>query len=285
MSVIFSAEKNAPMPVPQPVSYNVFSKIQAVHIPENVEFACEEVPLSNFDVRERLDRELLVNTYWHSNTLQLFKLASRYFPVIEAILVEEGVPDDFKYMALAESGLRNVISPSNAVGFWQILQSSAKELGLEVNQVVDERYDIELSTRAACKYLKKAYDEFGSWTLAAASYNMGKHRLKKLCREQQASSYYDLFMNEETSRYVFRIIALKTIFTNAEKYGFYLSKKDLYEPIPCRSITVENEIDDLAAFAIENGTNYKTLKILNPWLRQPYLKVKKGKIYCILLPS
>ncbi|HXH20225.1 MAG TPA: lytic transglycosylase domain-containing protein, partial [Chitinophagales bacterium] len=191
----------------------------------------------------------------------------------------------FKYMALAESGLRNVISPSNAVGFWQIVESSGRELGLEVNNVVDERYHIGLSTAAACKYLKASHDEFGSWTLAAASYNMGRHRLKRIIREQKVNSYYDLFLNDETSRYVFRILALKQILENAEKYGFYLSGKDLYEPIPCRTVPVENDIDDLAAFALENGTNYKTLKILNPWLRQPYLKVKPGKTYSIQLPS
>lgn len=283
VSIIFRASQNTAQPAPAP--YNVFSKIEAVDIPSSGSFAGEPIPLSSFDVKERLDRELLVNTYWHSNTLQLFKLASRYFPVIEAILKENGVPEDFKYMALAESGLRNAVSGSNAVGFWQIIESSGKELGLEVNNMVDERYHIDLSTAAACKYLKNAHKEFGSWTLAAASYNMGKTRLRKILREQKVNSYYDLFMNDETSRYVFRIIALKEIISNSRKYGFFLDRNDLYEPIPCTTINVEQEIDDLAAFALENGTNYKTLKLLNPWLRQPYFKLKRGKTYELKLPS
>jgi hypothetical protein len=284
LSVIFLASQNKAAPAPVSVSYNILSRVKGVPIPRVVEFACEEVPVSNFDVRERLDRELLVNTYWQSSTVQLFKLASRYLPEIEAILRENGIPDDFKYMALAESGLRNGLSPSNAAGFWQILPHSGKELGLEVNAVVDERYHAGLSTGAACKYLKKAHDEFGSWTLAAASYNMGRARMRKVMREQQVSSYYDLFLNDETSRYVFRIIALKLIFENPAEYGFQIEPDHLYDPIPTRTIHINHNVDNLAAFALENGTNYKTLKIFNPWLRQPYLKVKRGKTYEIKLP-
>jgi len=287
LSVVFLANQNTASPSPAPVniSYTIQSKVKGVPIPDVLEFACEEVPVSTFDVRERLDRELLVNTYWQSSTVQLFKLAARYFPQIEAILKEHGVPEDFKFMALAESGLRNVISPNNAAGFWQILPNSGKELGLEVNSMVDERYHIELSTAAACRYLKKAHDDFGSWTLAAASYNMGRHRLKKVMREQQVDSYYDLYLNDETSRYVFRIIAMKLIFQNPAVYGFYIEDKHLYEPIPYKTITITRNVDDLTAFAIENGTNYKTLKLLNPWLKQPCLKVKKGKTYEVKLPE
>lgn len=287
LSVIFRASNDTPAAASQAqqtASNSAFTKIEAIKLPEKIAFSNEQVPLASFDVRERLDRELLVNTYWHSNTLQLFKLASRYFPTIEKILKEEGVPDDFKYLALAESGLRNVISPSNAAGFWQFLESAGKEHGLEINSTVDERYNIELSTRAACKYLKKSHDEFGSWTLAAASYNMGKTRLRKTISEQKMDSYYDLFMNDETSRYVFRILALKEIVSNPKKYGFYMDKNDFYEPLQTRAVTVNENIEDLAAFAIQYGTNYKTLKLLNPWMRQPYLKVKKGKSYSVQLP-
>ncbi len=283
LSIIFRSNQQAPIPEPskqEPASL----KFGAVEIPYQVEFAGESVPLSSYDVKERLDRELLVNTYWHSNTLQLFKLASRWMPLIEQVLEENCVPDDFKYAALAESGLRNVISPADAAGFWQFVESAGKESGLEINNVVDERYDIELSTQAACKYLNKAYDEFGNWTLAAASYNMGKSRLKKIMEQQKGDSYYDLYLNDETSRYVFRIIALKEIFNDPEKFGFSIKQEDLYNPIQFRTIEVENNIDDLAAFAIENGTNYKTLKLLNPWLKQTYLKVKRGKVYSIRLP-
>lgn len=287
LSIIFRANNDAPAtttPAPQNTSGNTFSKIEAIKLPEKIAFANEQAPLTSFDVRERLDRELLVNTYWHSNTLQLFKLASRHFPAIEKILKEQGVPEDFKYLALAESGLRNVISPSDAAGFWQFLESAGKEHGLEVNNVVDERYNIELSTLAACKYLKKSHEEFGSWTLAAASYNIGKNRLRKIIGEQKVDSYYDLFMNDETSRYVFRVLALKEIISNPKKYGFYLDKADYYEPLQTRAVTVNEDIEDLAAFAIQYGTNYKTLKLLNPWMRQPYLKVKKGKSYSVQLP-
>lgn len=287
LSVIFHASNETPAAASQAlqaVPDKGFLKIEAVKLPEKIAFSEEPVPLAGFDVHERLDRELLVNTYWHSNTLQLFKLASRYFPEIEKILKEEGVPDDFKYLALAESGLRNVISPSNAAGFWQFLESAGKEQGLEINNTVDERYNIELSTRAACKYLKKSQEEFGSWTLAAASYNIGKSRLRKIISEQKVDSYYDLFMNDETSRYVFRILALKEIISNPKRYGFYLDRSDYYEPLQTRAVTVSEDIDDLAAFAIQYGTNYKTLKLLNPWLRQPYLHVKKGKVYSVQLP-
>ena len=285
LSVIFKANNNSPAtPPPNSISYNVFSNIKPVEIPQTVVFAGEEVPVEKFDVRERLDRELLVNTYWHSNTLQLFKLSTRYFPDIEKILEKNGVPDDFKYLALAESGLRNVTSYANAVGYWQFLEGSAKELGLEINNEVDERYHIERSTEAACKYLKDAYNEFGSWALAAASYNMGKSRLKKVLREQQVDSYYDLYLNDETSRYVFRIIALREICENPKNYGFNLNPGDLYEPILTREIQVHSDIKDIPSFAIEWGTNYKTLKLLNPWLRQPSLSVKKGKSYTIKLP-
>lgn len=289
LSVIFRASNDKPVTAsavsPQNTPASYFSKIEAVKLPENVSFANEPVPMGSFDVVERLDRELLVNTYWHSNTLQLFKLASRHFPQIEKILKEEGVPDDFKYLALAESGLRNVISPSNAAGFWQFLESAGKENGLEINNVVDERYNVEMSTRAACKYLKKSHEEFGSWTLAAASYNMGKSRLKKTINEQKVGSYYDLFMNDETSRYVFRILALKEIISNPKHYGFYLDRKDFYEPLQTRVVNVNENIENLADFALDNGTNYKTLKLLNPWLRQPYLHVKKGKSYAVRLPA
>ncbi len=287
LSVAFLANQNsaAPPPSPPSVSYNVVSKVKGVHIPNILDFACEEIPVSNFDVRERLDRELLVNTYWQSNTVQLFKLAARHFPEIESILEEQEVPEDFKYMALAESGLRQGLSHMNAAGFWQILPHSGRELGLEVNSIVDERCHIEFSTAAACKYLKKAHDEFGSWTLAAASYNMGRHRLKKVMREQQVDCYYDLYLNDETSRYVFRIIALKMIFDNPAEYGFHIEKKDLYDPIPVRTVAVNHSIENLATFALDNGTNYKTLKILNPWLKQPYLRGKKGKTYIVKLPG
>jgi hypothetical protein len=260
-------------------------KFTPVKLPEEAEFAGEKLPLHIADVRERLDRELLVNTFWHSNTFQHFKHAYRYFPVIEKILKEEEVPDDFKYLALAESGLKNVISPSNAVGVWQFLEETAKLYGLEVNSNVDERYHLEKSTRAACKYLKSAKELFGSWTLAAASYNIGQARLKKIVQEQKVNSYYDLHLNEETSRYIFRIVALKELFANPKKYGFYFTENDLYPPLQYTTVQVDTSIDNLVDFALQHNTNYKMLKLLNPWLRQPRLENKMRKVYEIKIPS
>lgn len=263
----------------------VIIKILPVKLPKYVDFAGEVVPLDIFDVRERLDREMTVNAYWHSNSLSMFKLKNRAFPLIERILQEEGVPEDFKYLALAESGLRNVISPSKATGVWQFMEGTGKNFGLEINDEVDERYHLEKSTRAACKFLKQTKEEFGSWALAAAAYNMGNSGLRKMLDNQKMTSYYDLYLNEETSRYVFRIIALKEIFNSPQQYGFYLEDTDLYNEIPTRTITVDSTVTDLAAFAIEKGTNYKTLKLLNPWLRSAKLTNTTGKKYRIELPK
>ena len=260
-------------------------KFTPVKLPDEIDFAGEPMPLYTLDVKERLDRELLVNTYWHSNSFQLFKNAYRYFPVIEKILKEEGVPDDFKYLALAESGLKNVVSPSNAVGVWQFLEETGKYYGLEVNSNVDERYHLEKSTYAACKYLKQAKEQFGSWTLAAASYNIGQARLKKIVEEQKVDSYYDLYLNEETARYLFRIVALKELCSNPKKYSFYYTEDDLYEPLDYKIVKIDSTVGNLVDFALQNNANYKTLKIMNPWLRQPKLENKTRKVYEIKIPS
>ncbi len=260
-------------------------KILPAKLPKHVDFAGEVVPLDIFDVKERLDRELNVNAYWHSNSLSMFKLKNRFFPLIEKILKEEGVPDDFKYLALAESGLKNVVSPSKASGVWQFLEGTGKNFGLEVNEEVDERFHLEKSTRAACKYLKQTKAEFGSWALAAAAYNMGHNGLRKVMERQKMASYFDLYLNEETSRYVFRIIALKEIFQTPQEYGFYVQKEDMYEPIATRTVAVDTTINDLAAFAIEQGSNYKMLKLSNPWLRSEKLTNTARKKYLIELPK
>lgn len=259
-------------------------RASAVPKPSKLNFCGEQVPLDMPDVYKRLDRELLINTYWHSNTIQLLKLGGKYFPQIEEILKTYNIPADFKYLVLAESGLRNVISPSNAVGYWQFLESTAKEYGLEVNDEVDERYHLERSTKAACKYLKDAKEELGSWTLAAASYNIGKPRLKKELKKQQADSYYELYLNRETARYMFRILALKEIFEKPESYGFYLQNEELYQPRKFRTMKIDTSIEDLATFAREHNTNYKNLKLLNPWLRNRSLPNKKKKEYLLKLP-
>jgi membrane-bound lytic murein transglycosylase D len=254
-------------------------------LPKAISFANEAVPLELPDVRERLDRELHINTYWHNNTIFLMKRANRWLPQIEAILEQHNVPSDFKYLPLIESGLLNDISPKNAVGFWQILRDSGKELGLEVDKDVDERYDPIKSTHAACKYLNTAYKKFGSWTLAAASYNRGMSGLDKALKNQQVENYYDLHMNDETSRYVFRILAIKEIIENPARYGFKLDPRHLYEEEPVRYVVVEENIKDLISWSKEQGVNYKILKRYNPWLRSESLSVRRGKSYQIAIPE
>lgn len=253
----------------------------SLNVPDTLSFANENVPLKLFDVRERIDRELLVNVYWQSQTLLLIKRAHRWFPVIEPILKKNNVPDDFKYLSVAESGLTNVVSPSNAVGFWQFIESTGKLHGLEINDEVDERYSVERSTEAACDFFTKAYNQFGSWTLAAASYNMGTSGLEKQIEKQKVHNYYDLLLNDETFRYIFRIIAIKEMLTHPLQYGFYYRMQDLYTPFDYNSITIDSSITDLTDFAIQNKINYKTFKLLNPWLRQNYLTNKERKNYSI----
>lgn len=258
--------------------------VYALPMPDNLNFAGELVPVEDADIRERMDRELLVNTYWQSNGFLLLKRAHKYFPIIEPILKEEGVPEDFKYLAVIESGLTQAVSPAGATGFWQILRQTGREYGLEVNRNVDERYHIEKSTRVACKYLKKAKEKFGSWTLAAASYNAGMGGINGKLKRQNVTTYYDLLLGQETGRYVFRIIALKEIFNNPKKYGFNFVKEDLYQPIPTFDILVDEPITDFTDFASTHGINYKILKLHNPWLRERHLNNVSGKEYQIKIP-
>ena len=248
-------------------------------------FAGEEVPLNLIDVREKLDRELHVNTYWQSNTLFFIKRTHRWFPVIESILKNEGVPNDFKYLALIESGLTQIVSPTGATGFWQIMKKTAPEYGLEVNSEVDERYHVEKSTKAACQYLKEAKEKFGSWTLAAASYNMGQAGLAKQLNRQKVNNYYDLLLNTETSRYLFRILAAKHILSNPKQFGFNYRDKDLYPTISHKTVTLDSSVTNFVNYAAQLGINYKVLKYLNPWLRDKKLYNSKGKTYQIQIPD
>lgn len=255
--------------------------VYALELPETIEFAREKVPLQNFDVKESLDAELHINTYWHSRTFLMIKRANRYFPVIEQILKEEGVPDDFKYLVVAESGFENVKSPSGAVGFWQFLKSTAIDYGLEVNAEVDERYNLEKSTRAACKYFKKSYEKYHNWTLVAASYNMGSNGLQRQIVRQKSYNYYDLLLSEETARYVFRVLAFKLILSNPKEYGFYLRDKDLYPIIETYDLKIDSTVNNFADFAIDLGINYKILKYFNPWLRSNKLTNLHRKTYTL----
>jgi membrane-bound lytic murein transglycosylase D len=281
---------------PNNISDETVAQMQYVHedsplparsldVPNNLNFAGEPVPVHLPDVYERLDKELQINTYFHSNTIFLIKRAARWLPQIEKILKENGVPDDFKYLPLIESNLLNVTSPKNAVGYWQILKGSGREVGLEISNEVDERYDPLKATVAACKYLKKAHEKFGNWTLVAASYNRGMYGLERAIENQQVDSYYDLYLNEETSRYVFRILAIKEIVENPLKYGFRVHPKHVYKEEPLRYVTVTESIKDLVTFARQHDTNYKLIKRHNPWLQDDRLTVKGGKHYKIAIPE
>ncbi|MFO0359358.1 MAG: lytic transglycosylase domain-containing protein [Flavobacteriales bacterium] len=260
-------------------------RIYALPLPESADFCAESAPLQMWDVAEKLDRELLVNSYWHSNTLLAIKRSARWFPLIEKVLKEEGVPDDFKYLALVESNFTNATSPAGAVGYWQFLAETATEFGLEVNDEVDERYHVEKSTRAACKYFKQAYNKLGSWSLAAASYNMGMLGVQKQMDRQKQNNYYELLLNEETSRYVFRILSMKEIVNNTDKYGFVIRPSDIYAPIDSKEVTITGAVEDFAIWCQEYGVSYKDFKLLNPWLRQAYLKNKSGKTYVVKIPD
>ncbi|HBF20360.1 MAG: murein transglycosylase [Owenweeksia sp.] len=261
--------------------YNIY----ALPLPEDITFAGEFVPVIDPDIHERFDRELHVNTYWQSQTLLFIKRARRYEDIIEPILKKYGIPNDFKYLSLIESGYSNVVSPAGATGFWQILESTGKHYGLEITKEVDERYDVARSTEAAAKYLREAYDEFGNWTLAAASYNMGISGLKKQMERQKAKSYYDLTLNSETARYIFRILAVKEIMENQEKYGFHVREKDLYHPIPTYTLKLDTAVEEFGDFARKLGINYRILKYHNPWLRYEYLPNPSGKTYQIQIPK
>jgi membrane-bound lytic murein transglycosylase D len=259
--------------------------IQSFKLPDTITFAGEKMPLDNFDTRESLEREILISAYRHSSTILIIKRASRYFPAIEKILAKNNIPDDFKYLSAAESDLSNMVSPAGATGFWQIMPETGKEEGMEINNVVDERYNLERSTRFACEYFQKSYEKYGNWTLAAASYNGGRTGLDEQINIQKQNNYYDLLLNEETARYIFRVIAYKLIITDPKRYGFDLSPDDMYQPMKFYEVKVDSAVADFSAFAQKYGTNYKILKILNPWLRKPYLTPRPGKSYLIKIPE
>ncbi|WP_457616081.1 lytic transglycosylase domain-containing protein [Lutibacter sp.] len=259
-------------------------QIKALKIPQNLTFAGEHVPIEKHDIRERIDRELLVNTYWQSNGLLLFKRAHKFFPIIEPILEKNNIPNDFKYLAIIESGLQNVTSPAGAKGFWQIMKGTAIENGLEVNKNVDERYHLEKATQVACNYIKKAKEKFGSWTLAAAAYNAGISGISRKIDIQKVTDYYSLLLGDETQRYVPRMVAVKEILTHPKKYGFIFEEDDLYSLQPTKIIEVDTAISNIATFSKNLGINYKILKLYNPWLRENKLNNKSRKLYQLKIP-
>lgn len=254
-------------------------------LPSELDFAGEKVPLELMDVMESLDRELLINMYWQSQTMLFLKKTKRYFSIIEPILKKHNVPDDFKYLSLIESGFfPTAVSPSKATGLWQILEGTARDYGLEVNAEIDERYHAEKATEAACKYLLDSFKVYESWTMAAASYNAGRNGINRQIGRQKEKDYYDLLLNEETARYIYRILAVKLIISKPEKYGFYLANEDYYPVIPYFEVTIDRSIDDFSVFARSYGISYKTLKWMNPWLRDTKLTNRLNKTYYIKIP-
>ena len=256
----------------------------APYIPNEIDFAGEKVPLNNYWVREGVDRELITASNQHTLTMLSMKRSGRWFPIIEKIMKEEGLPDDFKYLCVAESNLQIVISPAKATGFWQFMEKTAKLYDLEVREEVDERYDVEKSTHAACKYLIGSKKRLGTWSLAAAAYNMGEAGVKKQMTEQSCNSYWNLYLNQETARYMYRIIAYKLIFENPERYHYKLLPEDFYSPIACDTLHVDTTITSLHSFALSQNITYKELKDLNPWLRGKKLTVT-AKPYTIKVPK
>lgn len=259
-------------------------RIVSLEIPTYLEFAGEKIPTENFEVYERMEREFLSNTYWHSATILAIKRAYRWFPVIEPILKKNNIPDDFKYLSVAESNLENVVSPAGATGFWQFMKEAGEKYGLEINSQVDERYHVEKSTEAACKYLQDSYNIFGNWITSAASYNMGQDGVMKQQERQKAKSYFNLVLNSETSRFVARIVSLKYILQNPEKYGFDIKDDEKYEPIEFTEVALDSSVADLADYAASLGINYFILKMYNPWLRDNTLSNKLRTTYTIKLP-
>lgn len=258
--------------------------IYSLNLPQKLSFAGEEIPIIDEDIRESFDRELLVNTYWQSQTLLFLKRSKRYFPVIEPILAQYGIPEDFKYLPLIESGFMNVVSPAGAVGFWQLMEGTAKDYGLEVNKAVDERYHLEKSTHVACQYLLEAKAKLGSWNLAAASYNMGISGVQRQMERQKAKNFFDLTLNIETGRYLYRLMAVKEILSQPAKYGFHLKEEHAYAPLATREVPVDSALSHVSYFNEKFGLSYRQLKVHNPWMRLEYLPQNPGKTYMIKVP-
>lgn len=260
--------------------------VTSPRVPSQVTFAGQVIDLTPADRRERMDRELTGLTYTHGNTMLMIKRANRYFPLIEPILAMNGIPDDFKYLMTIESDL-NILarSPSGAAGLWQILETTGKEYGLEVNRNVDERYHVIKSTEAACRYFKKAYAKYGDWMTVAASYNAGQGRISTELEKQGAGQAMDLWLNQETSRYMFRILAIKELFADPKRYGFLLKRENLYPVVSSEVVVVDSGISDLAAFARQNGVTYAWIKEANPWLKERSLENKSRKTYLLNIPT
>lgn len=254
-------------------------------VPESVILFGKKIDLTRFDRHERMDRELLAFTYMHSTSIQTIKRANRYFPIVEPILKEHGIPDDFKYLMAIESNCNPLArSHAGASGLWQFMQATGREYGLEVNKNIDERYHVEKSTVAACKYIKAAYAKYNDWAAVAAAYNGGQARIANQMSKQDIKETLDLYLVEETARYIYRIMAAKIMFSNPSAFGFRLKASDLYMQVPYKEVTVTTGISDLSAWAKKQGTTYALLKNLNPWLRDNFLQNVSGRTYVLKIP-
>lgn len=273
-------------PEQQSVKSEVPYCVTSPTVPDKITFAGQNIDLQRYDHHERMDRELMSFTYMHSTTMLTVKRANRYFPIIEPILKANGLPDDFKYLAVIESNLNPLAkSPAGAAGLWQFMPATGRDFGLEVNNNIDERYHVEKETKAACKYLKEAYKKYGNWLCVAAAYNAGQARISTQLQKQMASQAVDLWLVEETSRYMFRLLAAKAVISNPQRYGFLLKREHLYPPIPYTEVTVTTGIDNLAQFAKDKEITYAQLKDANPWLRDTSLMNKSGRTYVLKIPT
>jgi membrane-bound lytic murein transglycosylase D len=285
LSVAYEFNGFGSIPVNVEQKSDTLYRIKSFKLPDNITFAGERMPLENIDTRESLEREILICAYRHASTILVIKRAHRYLPMIEKILKLNNIPDDFKYLVAAESEYSNMISPAGATGFWQIMLKTGREEGMEINTEIDERYDVEKSTKFACDYFRKSYEKYGSWTLAAASYNGGRSAVEEQMEIQHQNNYYDLLLTEETARYIFRAVAYKLIITDPAGFGFSLDRDDLYPELDYYAVKVDSSVRSFSDFAAHFGTNYKILKLLNPWLRKPFLTARPDKEYLIKIPS
>ncbi|MDR0976180.1 MAG: lytic transglycosylase domain-containing protein [Prevotellaceae bacterium] len=286
LTVPFLLSNRAIDPERESVKSEVLYNVTPPAVPEAITFAGEKIELKRYDRRERMDRELMAFAYMHSTTMLTIKRANRYFPIIEPILKENDVPDDLKYLAAIESNFNLLArSPAGAAGMWQFMEKTGREYGLEVTSNIDERSHVEKATRAACQYLKKAYAKYGDWLTVAASYNGGQARISSAIDQQLVNKATDLWLVEETSRYMFRLLAAKAVFSDPQRYGFLLKREQLYPFIPYDEVTVTTGIDDLAQFARDNGVTYAQLKDFNPWLRDTSLANKSGRTYVLKIPT
>lgn len=279
-----AASESEPLRTPSHAVQHQTQQVRPPRIDEDLAFAGVPLPLERVGVRERMERELLIGTFRHSSTFLTLKLSGRWFPVIEPILVDSGIPVDFKYLSVIESGLTNAVSPSDARGFWQFMEPAAKEFGLRVDRDVDERYHVEKATRAACAYLNEAHGRYGDWLLAAASYNMGMSGVSNRLEEQRGEAYWDLLLNEETARYVYRLYATKQVMESPERHGFLMEAEDWYAPIRSRDTILVDGVEDLVQWSVQQGVSYNALKTLNPWLRSDRLPIADDQYYVVRLP-